>query len=139
MNHNEIDLRHENRAVAVEYFAKVEALEKLAAEVEELKHKVIATIADNGRDTDGTASGKTERMEATIQYKGVPNHLRLSVTTSKGRVDNTAALKEANRRIRELGGKEVNSDDFRGAPTVSQKLEWVEKEAEKKVAKKKSK
>lgn len=139
MRNNEIDLRHGNRAIAVEYFAKVEELEKLTAEVEELKHKVIAAIADNGRDIDGTASGKTDRMEATIQYKGEPNHLQFSVTTSVGRVNNTAALTEANRRIKALGGEEVNPNDFRGASTISQKLVWVELEAAKKAAKKKSK
>ena len=100
------------------------------------------TIFDTDKNlllTSSTASGKTERMEATIQYKGEPNHLQFSVTTSKGRVDNTAALKEANRRIVALGGEEVNPDDFRGASTISQKLVWVELEAAKKAAKKKSK
>lgn len=137
MSTKKIDLRHDMRATAVKYFDKVAELEKLSAEVEELKHKVIAIIADNGKDVDGTASGKTDRMEATIQYKGEPNHLQFSVTTSKGRVDNTAALKEANRRIVALGGEEVNPDDFRGTSTISQKLVWVELEDAKKAAKKK--
>ena len=134
-----IEQRNENRATCVEYFKAVEELEALTARVDMLKQRVMAIIAEGGHDVDGTASGKTDRMETTIQYRGEPTHLRLSVTTSIGRVNNTKVIAEANRRIRALGGEEVNPEDFRGNLTFSTRLEWVEKEDEKKATKKATK
>ena len=134
-----IDLTHINNKRFNRYFSIIEQMACLEAEAAELKALLIEAVLEHGYDTDGTATGKTIRKEATVQHRGKPNHVRYSETTAIGRVDNTAALAEANRRLRALGGEEVDANDFRGKPTVSKKLEWMEQKEAEKAAKKEAK
>lgn len=133
------ELTNENNKLFKRFFRLVEEAAVRDAEIAELKALLIDAVCEHGHDIDGTATGKTVRKEATVQHRGKPNHVKYSETTSIGRVDNTAALAEANRRLRALGGEEVDANDFRGKPTISRKLEWVEQKEAEKAAKKEAK
>ena len=133
------ELTHADNKLFHRFFRLVEEAAVRDAEIAELKALLIDAVCEHGHDIEGTATGKTVRKEATVQHRGKPNHVKYSETTAIGRVDNTAALAEANRRLRALGGEEVDANDFRGKPTISRKLEWVEQKEAEKAAKKEAK
>lgn len=133
-----IDLTHENRVTAMRYFALVEQMKAIEDELSTLKPKVIAAIKDNGEDAEGAA--KTDRMEATVQYKGEAHHLQYSITYAQGAIDYAKAFAVQADVVKALGGAPIDPELFRKkAPKPSEKLVWVEHEEAKKAAKKAAK
>lgn len=133
------ELTHTDNKLFHRYFRLIEEEARRAVEIAAIKALLIKSVCEHGHDIDGTATGKTIRKEATVQHRGKPNHVRYSETTAIGRVNTTAALAEANRRLRALGGEEVDANDFRGKPTISKKLEWMEQKEAEEAAKKEAK